>query len=432
MSSALERLQSHASSMEDAHRLGASPSPLRRKLVLLLGYVPDWAATVFLVVFTSWLTRKGGFKRSFSLADTSLQHYFAVQERVSPGMNIVYAGVIPLVLMLGVGLLRQRSFWDAHNSALGLILSLGLTTTITNLIKVTVGRPRPDIIDRCQPIAGAVDPSPYGLSNLSICTVKIGHIIDDGFKSFPSGHSSFAFAGLGFLSLYIAGKLHLFDRSGHAIKAWVSLVPLMGAALIAISRTMDYRHHPTDVLVGGLLGLSMAVLTYHLSDKIKKTLIHKANVKKQYAKILKEEGYSEGSGANGAKLGERKSRAKEEEEGDSEDEDDDDEEDDNAPRRGSNRPAADAHAHGNNKRPRNDNAAASRPQPSTSTHTSTSSTPAPPAKKPKLSEADIDKLREGRKKERRVWAERGRKGQPKLGNRVEMLLGKIKRDMGQQ
>ena len=71
-----------------------------------------------------------------------------------------------------------------------------------------------------------------------------------------------SFAGLGFLSFYIAGKLHLFDKRGHAVrmissiyslttlmicdcgpqpKAWISLAPLSGAALVAISRTMDYR-----------------------------------------------------------------------------------------------------------------------------------------------------------------------------------------------
>lgn len=88
--------------------------------------------------------------------------------------------------------------------------------------------------------------------------------IDDGFKSFPSGHSSLAFAGLGFLSLYLAAKMHLFDRRGVALKAWIAVAPLTGATLIAISRTMDNRHHATDVLIGSLLGFWISVLVYHL------------------------------------------------------------------------------------------------------------------------------------------------------------------------
>lgn len=59
---------------------------------------------------------------------------------------------------------------------------------------------------------------------------------------------SVSFAGLGFLSFYLAGKLHLFDKKGHTGKAWLSLTPLAGATLVAISRTMDYRRMSLDPL----------------------------------------------------------------------------------------------------------------------------------------------------------------------------------------
>lgn len=56
--------------------------------------------------------------------------------------------------------------------------------------KITVGRPRPDFIDRCQPPADAHDPI-FGMSNYTICTTPMDtHMMIDGFKSFPSGHSS--------------------------------------------------------------------------------------------------------------------------------------------------------------------------------------------------------------------------------------------------
>lgn len=56
--------------------------------------------------------------------------------------------------------------------------------------KITVGRPRPDFIDRCQPPADAHDPT-FGMSNYTICTTPMDtHMMIDGFKSFPSGHSS--------------------------------------------------------------------------------------------------------------------------------------------------------------------------------------------------------------------------------------------------
>lgn len=65
-----------------------------------------------------------------------------------------------------------------------------------------------------------------------------------------------SFAGLGFLSWYLAGKIKVFDRKGHVAKVCIVLSPLLLAALIAVSRVDDYWHHWQDVCTGGLLGKS--------------------------------------------------------------------------------------------------------------------------------------------------------------------------------
>ena len=52
------------------------------------------------------------------------------------------------------------------------------------------------------------------------------------------------------------------DERGHTPKAWIALTPLIGAALIAITRTMDYRHHWQDVTAGSFLGLGLAFFAY--------------------------------------------------------------------------------------------------------------------------------------------------------------------------
>lgn len=44
--------------------------------------------------------------------------------------------------------------------------------------------------------------------------VRLEIIINVDVSHFPS----VSFAGLGFLSFYLAGKLHLFDRRGHAVR----------------------------------------------------------------------------------------------------------------------------------------------------------------------------------------------------------------------
>ncbi|KAJ6455718.1 phosphatidic acid phosphatase type 2/haloperoxidase [Mycena sanguinolenta] len=232
----------------------------RRKL--LFSYAPDWILTLALAGAFFALGQVHGFRRQFSLTDTSLRHTFAVHERVPDFALYLIAVVAPIVLQGVINLLTIRSWWDLHNGLLGLILGLSITGSITQFVKITVGRPRPDVLDRCQPIPGSVDPI-YGLSNSSICTTpNDSSLMRDGFMSFPSGHSSLSFAGLGFLAFYLAGKLHLFDHRGYAAKAWLSLVPFSGAALVAISRTMDYRHHWQDVLVGSILGTVVSYFSY--------------------------------------------------------------------------------------------------------------------------------------------------------------------------
>ncbi|KAF8061593.1 PAP2-domain-containing protein [Lyophyllum atratum] len=240
------------------HRAPVSATRRRR---LFLSYLPDWILTIFLAALFFSLDKVEGYRRVFSAEDTSLRHPYAVHERVPNVGLYLICFVAPLLIQPVINLLTIRSWWDLHNSTLGLILGLALTGAVTQFTKITVGRPRPDVLDRCQLPEGTVDP-PFGLTAWQQCTQTDAAILRDGFRSFPSGHSSLSFAGLGFLAFYLAGKLHLFDRRGHAGKAWLAIAPFSGAALVAISRTMDYRHHWHDVLVGGLLGTVISYFTY--------------------------------------------------------------------------------------------------------------------------------------------------------------------------
>lgn len=68
---------------------------------------------------------------------------------------------------------------------LGLLLAQGLAFVVTQVLKNACGKPRPDLIARCQPPAGSHDEIP-GLSNYTICTGDPA-LIKDGFLSWPSG-----------------------------------------------------------------------------------------------------------------------------------------------------------------------------------------------------------------------------------------------------
>lgn len=154
---------------------------------------------------------------------------------------------------------RDR-LWEFNCGFLGLLLAQGLAFVLTQVLKNACGKPRPDIIDRCQP-RETHDPYPFGLSNSTICTGDAA-IIKDGFRSWPSGHSSSAFAGLFYLSVWLCGKLHVMDNRGEVWKTLLVMVPVLGAMLIAVSRIMDARHHPFDVISGSLLGIICAYVSY--------------------------------------------------------------------------------------------------------------------------------------------------------------------------
>lgn len=134
-----------------------------------------------------------------------------------------------------------------------------LTSFITDVIKNAVGRPRPDLISRCKPAKGTEE---HRLVTFEVCTESDHHILHDGWRSFPSGHSSFAFSGLGFLALYLSGQMHVFRPGTDLGRVLLALAPLLGAALIAISRCEDYRHDVYDVTIGSSLGMAIAFFSY--------------------------------------------------------------------------------------------------------------------------------------------------------------------------
>ncbi|CAN4079934.1 unnamed protein product [Withania somnifera] len=168
----------------------------------------------------------------------------------------VYAVLMPMVIFLLI-YFRLRDVYDLHHAILGLLFSVLVTAVITGAIKDAVGRPRPDFFWRCFPDGKEV----YDKWGDVVCHGD-KNVVKEGHKSFPSGHTSLSFAGLGFLSLYLSGKIQAFDCRGHVAKLCLVLLPLLLASLVAISRVDDYWHHWQDVFAGGLIGLVVATLCY--------------------------------------------------------------------------------------------------------------------------------------------------------------------------
>ncbi|KAF9353252.1 hypothetical protein BGX26_008977, partial [Mortierella sp. AD094] len=236
---------------------------------LVRSYGKDWGLVIIVLAAFSYVDTLEPYHRQFSVKDTTIQHPFAKKETVPVWLALVLAFILPGIIIGCIAMIRKRSYTDLHNGLLGLFLAEALVLIVTDSIKIAVGRPRPDFLDRCLNLYdNAAGNTPIGLlqdpvnmlSNSSICTRT--ELLTDGFKSFPSGHSSFSFGGLGYLSMYLAGKLHLFDERGHIYKSVIVLAPLILAALIACSRVDNYRHHWHDVTVGAIIGIIFAVFSY--------------------------------------------------------------------------------------------------------------------------------------------------------------------------
>lgn len=215
---------------------------------------------VLIVVFLV-IDQVDPFFSVFPVQDRRLM-YTLKNDTISIGVLAVLAVVVPFIIIALTAIFLVKSPLDLHNGTLGLLVSVSFTLMVTEIVKLTVGAHRPDFLAVCGPKQGSVDP-PLGLSDISVCTRQLDYLLKDAFKSFPSGHTSIGFAGLVYLSLYLAGKLRLFVvQTGYFYRCFICSLPILGAVLVAVSRITDYKHHTWDVVIAALLGTLFANFAY--------------------------------------------------------------------------------------------------------------------------------------------------------------------------
>lgn len=146
---------------------------------------------------------------------------FTIHETVPASVAFLVNSVGPLIVILIVTLvfvprssvrkgtptsmIWRRKLWELHIGWLGLGLSVALAWFITSAMKNMFGKPRPDLLSRCDPdlenvgqyiVGGVASRSGNGqLVSASICKSTDIPKLRDGFRRFPSGHSSSSSAG---------------------------------------------------------------------------------------------------------------------------------------------------------------------------------------------------------------------------------------------
>ena len=203
------------------------------------------------------------FQRQFYINDLTISHPFAEHERVTSDELFWYAAWIPLLAIAVLSLVitkPKNKLYVTYVSVLGICISTLTSSIITGVLKNAFGRHRPDFLARCIPKADA--PKDIMVLAKDVCTTDNIDRLMDGFRTTPLGHSSIAFGGLLYLLFWLLGQLTVTRPQTGAWRSALAFLPTLGAMLIALSRTEDYRHHFIDVFVGLVLGAVIATWLY--------------------------------------------------------------------------------------------------------------------------------------------------------------------------
>ena len=206
-------------------------------------------------------------------------------------------------------LIWRRKLWEWNTAWMGLGVALAGAFMVTEGLKDVAGKPRPDLLARCIPDLsrvsefhvsglGLVYPEAPVVVSSGICQQVDASILRDGFASWPSGHSSFSWAGLFYLTLFLCAKFAIAipflgqhnysqyqpaypstfeepqiqdkEKSSYTIPARnqaaappvylliIAFIPIGGALYICLSRYADYRHAGFDIISGAVIGAFFA------------------------------------------------------------------------------------------------------------------------------------------------------------------------------
>lgn len=156
-------------------------------------------------------------RRPFSPVDASISYPYRVKETISTTVLVIVSLVVPAVIIFFVSLLFvpgptlgrgtpksliwRRKLWEWNTGWMGLALALASAFLITDGMKTLLGKPRPDLLSRCNPDLANIQKYAVGgygkevtegilLVSWHICRQTNMSILNDGFYAFPSGHST--------------------------------------------------------------------------------------------------------------------------------------------------------------------------------------------------------------------------------------------------
>lgn len=212
----------------------------------------------------------------FFCSDESLRYPYS-PSTIPTVVNVSVSYGIPLLLIIFINV---STLWISssgssirsvmkkiYNNATIFLFGVFSVQLISNVCKLTAGRLRPHFIDVCQPSnLESCNPVEYimnytcqGNPSLFPDPKSMEHRLREARLSFLSGHSSLAFYGMIYSVILLQQAIGRIRPVLRIPRGVLQVLCLLYAIFVSLTRITDYKHHPTDVIAGAILGTILAV-----------------------------------------------------------------------------------------------------------------------------------------------------------------------------
>lgn len=229
------------------------------KEVFIDYYLIDFIILIILIVVWTYLNRINP-KHLYIPKGDSRNSYPHYNSGITETQNLLYVVGIPYGIYILIYILFKAkckiNYFREFDFLLTILLhmaSITISNIIANIIKIQVGRPRPDFFAVLGENATAESMCPEEMTRKTF---------NEEFKSFPSGHSATAMSGSLFLILFLMNGITVHNL-------WIKILILclfLYPFIIGCTRITEHRHHTDDVIMGFFIGAIFPII-FFISDK---------------------------------------------------------------------------------------------------------------------------------------------------------------------
>ncbi|RUS84620.1 hypothetical protein EGW08_007647 [Elysia chlorotica] len=139
---------------------------------------------------------------------------------------------------------------------------------LTEMLKYSVGRPRPHFMDVCKPhfdhtnCSSVIWPKVRYVEEYECSNTKFHpKLLRDSRLSFPSGHASVSVYSALFTVFYLQLRLEL--KSSYLLRPLTQFGVMLLAIYCCVSRITDHKHFASDIAAGSTIGFTFAWMAFY-------------------------------------------------------------------------------------------------------------------------------------------------------------------------